>query len=133
MRVSTECPPHLAHDDGARAAWLAVIGALAAAGTLGAETLPAIERYCVVLSRWRAAEAALAREGTVVAAPTSGVAMISPWLSVSRSAAAQLAKLEAELGLVPARRSNAVRAARPLQADGTPAPPTALDRAMDEG
>jgi phage terminase small subunit len=94
------------------------------AGTLAAESLAAVERYCLTYVRWREAEAMMAADGVVVRARRTGVPAISIWFSVSRIAAAQMGKLEAELGLVPARRGRATRAMRALLADGTLAPPT---------
>jgi P27 family predicted phage terminase small subunit len=109
--------------------WRAVVGTMARAGTLDAAVLPAVERYCTLIARWRAAEAAIAAEGVVIEAPRSKVRSVNPWISISRNTAAQAAKLEAELGLTPARRGSARQAAPGgrLQADGTPAPLTAWE------
>jgi P27 family predicted phage terminase small subunit len=128
-RIDLSCPFHL--PDVARTTWEAVVDAMSVAGTLGEETLPMVERYCLVYARWREAEAMLGREGTIVRAPRTGVAMLSPWHSVARAAAAQLGKLESELGLTPLRRGGAHRAMRPLLADGSPAPRTAIEELWD--
>lgn len=126
--VDVTCPSHL--PDEARPVWKAVVVALAAAGTLAEESLVSIERYCTYYARWRQAEAILSAEGIVVRARRTGVPSVNIWLGISRAAASQLSKLEAELGLVPARRSRTSRASRPLLCDGSPAPRTALEELL---
>ena len=96
---------------------------LADAGRLGVEVLVMVERYCVLYVRWREAEAQLAAGGIVTEAPRSRVRMLSPWLSVARQASSEFLRLERELGLSPHRRLTA----RPLLADGSPAPQNVWD------
>jgi P27 family predicted phage terminase small subunit len=96
---------------------------MAAARKLSTEALPLIERYSLMCVRWRVAEQHLAAEGEVIAAKRSGVAQINPWLGISRTTAAQLAKLEKDLGLTPGSR---VFPMLPLRVDGTPASPRRL-------
>jgi phage terminase small subunit len=94
---------------------------MAHAGTLDAASLPLIERYATQWARWRHAAAKLEAEGVVTIAPVSGVPAISAWHGVARTAAVQCTKLEAELGLAPARR-DVRQAVAPLRADGTAGP-----------
>jgi phage terminase small subunit len=101
------------------------------AGTLAAESLVAIERYCLTYVHWREAEAMMAADGVVVRARRTGVPAVSIWFSISRVAAAQMGKLEAELGLVPARRGHVTRAVRALSADGSVAPRTDWEILLD--
>lgn len=124
------CPPHLT--GAARDVWAFVIEAMAEARTLDPANLPAIERYCLAYSRWRTAEAKLASEGIVLKAPRTGVRMVNPWVSVSRNAAAAMAKLEAELGLSPSRRGLARGARRSLRADGSRRPLSAIEQLVNE-
>jgi P27 family predicted phage terminase small subunit len=127
--VDLACPSHL--PEAARPVWDATIAAMVDAGTLAAESLVAIERYCLFYDRWREAEAMMAADGVVVRAKRTGVPAVSIWFSISRVAAVQMGKLEAELGLVPARRGRVTRAMRALQADGTPGPRTAWEELID--
>jgi phage terminase small subunit len=110
--------------------WTAAIAALADAGALSPELLPAVERLALLTARWREAEARVRTEGVIVEAPISHVPAANVWLSVARAAEAQ--RIECELGLMPVRRSRAGRAARPLLATGRPAPPSVLDRMFAE-
>ena len=112
------CPAHLSPV--AREVWESTIQTMAAARTLDTGTLPAVERYAVAVCRWREAERHLADEGTVLHAAKTGVPSVNVWHSISRAAAVQITRLEAELGLVPARRSRVWQAVQPLKADGTP-------------
>lgn len=117
--VDLRCPEWLA---AARDVWDAAIRAMAAAHTLSPENLPLVERYASAHLRWREAERMILDGGAVIAAPRSKVPMANPWLSISRSAAAAATRLEAELGLSPARRGRASRPARSLRADGSARP-----------
>ena len=109
-------PP--AHLTGAAAEiWTVLVAELAAEGWLVRSVLPLIERYAVAFARWRRAEAELATEGAVVPAPRSKVPMQNPWLPVARNAANEMARLERELRLSPARRSFPPH---PLNSDGSP-------------
>jgi phage terminase small subunit len=92
---------------------------MAAARKLSTEALPLIERYAILCVRWRVAEQHLAAEGEVIAAKKTGV----PQIGISRTTAAQLAKLEKDLGLTPGSR---VFPMLPLRVDGTPASPRRL-------
>ena len=96
-------PAHL--PESAIEVWRATIEAMAAAKTLDAGCLPAVERYVTAVCRWREAERHLADEGAVLRAAKTGVPSVNVWHSIGRAAAAQVTRLEAELGLVPARRS----------------------------
>jgi P27 family predicted phage terminase small subunit len=127
--VDLACPSHL--PEAARPVWDATVAAMVDAGTLAAESLVAIERYCLSYVRWREAEAMMAADGVVVRARRTGVPAVSIWFSISRVTAAQMGKLEAELGLVPARRGRATRATRALLGDGTPAPRTDWEILLD--
>ena len=111
-------PAHL--PESAIEVWRTTIEAMAAAKTFDVGCLPAVERYAVSVSRWREAEAHLLTEGAVLAASKTHVPSINVWHSISRAAAAQVTRLEAELGLVPARRSRVWQAVQPIKADGTP-------------
>ena len=108
--------------------WRTTIEAMAAAKTLDAGCLPAVERYATAVCRWREAERHLADEGAVLRAAKTGVPSVNVWHSIGRAAAAQITRLEAELGLVPARRSRIWQAVQPLKADGTPGKRPSLGR-----
>lgn len=114
----------------AKPVWVATVQALAAAGSLSADLAPQIERYAVAVARWREAEAKLAAEGIILTAPGSGVPMVNPWHGISRAAAAEAGRLERELGLTPLRRARTGRAARPLLANGRPAPVSEVERLL---
>ena len=109
--IDLSCPADL--PDSARSVWQAAINAMAVEGTLAAEVLPGVERYCRIYARWSQAEKKLAGEGIVITAPRTGVTMVNPWHGISRTAAAQLGRLEAELGLTPLRRGRVSQPSAP--------------------
>jgi P27 family predicted phage terminase small subunit len=125
-RPITVIPPPPGVSGDAAEIWAAIITAMAGQRTLSAEALPAIERYCILCIRWRTAEQHLGAEGEVTAAKRTGVPQVNPWLGISRATAAQLARLEKDLGLTPAHRAIAAR--RPLRIDGTAAPLNRMER-----
>ncbi len=120
-------PRHLSRD--ARRVWITTVEELARAHTLTEATLPAIERYSAAVARWREAQRQISASGVIVEASRSRVPQISAWHSVARQASAEAAKIERELGLLPARRANVAETPRSLRADGSRRPPGPWDTA----
>jgi P27 family predicted phage terminase small subunit len=96
--------PPASFSEAERLLWRDVVAALRDAHALGRENVLAIERYCRTASLWRTAAQHVADEGAITTAAKTKVAMVNPWLSIERKAAAELARLERELGLAPTRR-----------------------------
>lgn len=115
-----EPPEHL--DDLARAAWAQLCEHLSALRVLTLADAAALEIYCTVYSRWRAALDSLARLGptidtTVIRLPDpdggkdrlipnpKGCVKSNPAIGVASTCEATMARLLASFGLTPADRS----------------------------
>jgi len=98
-----ECPPFL--DDEARAEWSRICPVLERMGVLSIADRNALSSYCVVYSRWVAAERAVKQYGAIVKSPVKGVPIKSPHLCVADKALEQMLKLQVEFGLTPSARS----------------------------
>lgn len=111
-----ECPEFL--DDEAKAEWFRTAPVLLNMGLLTTADRAALAAYCVVYSRWVAAEAQVRRQGTIVKSPLKNFPMKSPYLTVADQAMETMRKFMVEFGLTPSSRSR-------IRVPGNP-------RAMDE-
>jgi P27 family predicted phage terminase small subunit len=98
-----ECPEEL--DDDARAEWFRTAKVLSDMKLLTLADRSALAAYCVVYSRWLAAERAVKQYGTIVKSPDKGFPMKSPYLTVADQAMEAMRKFMVEFGLTPSSRS----------------------------
>ena len=98
-----DCPEHL--DDVARAEWFRTAGVLQQMGLLTQADRAALAAYCVLYSRWVAAEEQVKKLGTIVKSPHKGFPMKSPYLTVADQALEAMRKFMVEFGLTPSSRS----------------------------
>ena len=101
--VIPTAPAHL--DPVARAEWRRVVRPLAAAGLVTQVDRAALAVYCTAWSRWVDAEKKLVEFGSVLASPTKGFPLLSPYLTIANTAMAQMRSFLAEFGMTPASRS----------------------------
>lgn len=93
----------------ARQKWRALAPRLATAGLLTVADMDAFARYCDTWARWRQCCRHIDRHGMTYELKDSkgGVTSVQqrPEVSIARSLAVQLARLEAEFGMTPSSRS----------------------------
>jgi P27 family predicted phage terminase small subunit len=101
------CPTWMSKE--AKQEWQRIVPSLIAAGLAGRIDRNALARYCVLWVRWRQAEAMIQRTGEVVPIrDESGKVKFlqpSPYVSIARSLADQLYRLEQGFGMCPSARS----------------------------
>lgn len=98
-----ECPPHLGPE--AVREWRRMSKELSDIGLLTRIDRAMFAGYCQAWGRWVEAELAMAEKGPVVKAKKTGVAMISPFLSVANKAMEQMRQFAEQLGMSPSSRS----------------------------
>lgn len=97
-----ECPDYL--DDEAKAEWFRMSAVLRDMGLLTQADRAALAAYCVLYSRWVAAERQVQRLGTIVKSPLKNFPMKSPYLTVADQALEEMRKFMVEFGLTPSSR-----------------------------
>ena len=96
------CPAHLKGE--ARKTWKREGEALAAMRVLTAADRAALAMFCVTSARHIEAEGKILELGAVVRSAT-GVAVVSPWVTISAKAIEQATRLAVELGMTPSARA----------------------------
>jgi P27 family predicted phage terminase small subunit len=115
-----ECPPHVAADPEAAAEWHRIGPALA--GILAPIDRAALASYCILWSRWVAAETKLRETGLVVRSPQGG-AVQSPYLAIARGALTPLHSFLSEFGLTPVSRARLLATTEAPDDEPPPDPP----------
>ena len=95
-------PSHL--DPIARKEWARISKELYQCGLLTSVDRAALSMYCVLYSRWVAAEKRVRELGVIVKSP-NGYPIHSPYLAVANKAMDQMIRLLGELGLSPCART----------------------------
>jgi P27 family predicted phage terminase small subunit len=95
-------PEHL--DEEATAEWRRMSTRLAEVGLLTQVDRTGLAAYCVLYSRWVAAELHVRDEGMLLTSK-KGYPVVNPYLRVAQETLAQLLKCLAEFGMTPASRS----------------------------
>lgn len=108
------CPKHL--DAEARREWRRVSAELHSAGLLTAMDRAALAAYCVVWSRWVAAEKVLQKTGPVLKS-AEGNLYQNPYLPVANRALEQMHRFEALFGMSPSDRARLKAPPRDAEAD----------------
>ena len=96
------CPAHL--DDVAKREWRRIIREVRHIGMITALDRVGLAVYCVLWSRWVAAEIKLAETGLVIVTK-SGNVIQNPLLGVANRAQAELRRWAVEYGMTPSSRS----------------------------
>jgi P27 family predicted phage terminase small subunit len=97
------CPKSL--DKAARAEWKRVSKELVAIGLLTSVDRAVLASYCQAWSRWTQATEAFNTKPVLVVATKTGYPIQNPLIGIINTAADQMRKLAAELGLSPSARS----------------------------
>lgn len=92
-------------DGEARAEWNRTLAEHEGTGLLTRADRALLAAYCVMWSRFVAAERHVTEHGPIVAAPRTATPMPNPHLKVSRDALDRLLKIAGELGLSPVSRA----------------------------
>lgn len=102
-----ESPNHLSAD--ALEEWNRIAPQLETAGLLTCIDMAALAAYCQLYARWQKAEREIEQHGETITTP-NGSLQVSPWLSISSRALAELRRYAVEFGLTPASRSKTTAA-----------------------
>jgi P27 family predicted phage terminase small subunit len=99
-------------DEAALAAWWHVVGELKAMGLLARSDRHALIRYCEMWSQWQIASGFVREKGQVypIRNKDGQVTCMAqfPQVSIARTLAAELRRLEQEFGLTPSARARIV-------------------------